>query len=685
MPCYTGTKENKRSHVILFFTFLCIFLMSVLPQPLERADPSILDRPASARIELTNITHGETVYQPMLLVNGRAGRRGEVSDFSVLVETPDYPDTTWPCVDSYFKALVHLTAGPNRITFHLVDEKNNNERQLSHQLVVHYAPPSKHIPPLHLCIFLGRDSPGTFDVPPQKAHQNTLAVATAKLRLAGYLWQAFCAEQMHRNGMGRRTFRLEETWQTDTVANDGQRRRPTAAVHVIRSRSTVAEIRDVRRAQQSPHRDPRVKDLFGLFLDDLRDHPVVSGHPCCYVAGLILDAHWDGNTVLGHAALGGGDGAGTRLGIFGSHLLHAWPQHIGEVVRCMMDTTPTDTRYVANDANESGEWWRALNIGMGAMLHEVGHAFTLSHSASGIMSRGYNNWNRTFLAKEPGRQPIPPEDEGGSHWHRVDIIRLRYHPAFQLPSDLPIRPQDDDGQGPDFMPLSERTILVRSPGGLTLVEVILNGRYRTHHEYHDTHPLEMVYDIVSMANALRFDLCKDKVRLEVTTANQCTAAVDNVLEFLESHVVMLPDMLTPVLKSDGFGNQGLGAESSYQVTFRDCQRIIGVCIHHGSFVDGVVFLFDDGSKAIVGQCGGTRTHFPLHPDEHLAGMWVRSGAWVDGLQLVTSQGRRSSWFGGTGGSLHWVSPPAQYKWMGVYGSAGRWLDQIGIYYAIISP
>lgn len=32
------------------------------------------------------------------------------------------------------------------------------------------------------------------------------------------------------------------------------------------------------------------------------------------------------------------------------------------------------------------------------------------------MSRGFNNWNRTFMAKEPGHRPIPPEDEEGSHW-----------------------------------------------------------------------------------------------------------------------------------------------------------------------------------------------------------------------------------------------------------------------------
>ena len=238
-------------------------------------------------------------------------------------------------------------------------------------------------PPLFLCIFIAQDSPGTFDVPPEKRHENTLPIAIEKLRMAGYLWQAFCAEQMYRNGMGRRTFRLDESWLPDTVSaqeNNNNVTRQTAQVHVIRSKHTLKEIRDVRRAQQSPNRDDNVPSLFSLFLDDLAEHPRFGKQPCC-VAGLILDAHWDTKkqTVLAHAALGGG-GGNRSLGIFGSHLTHAWPRNIEELVPSMMNTTPTDTRYVANDANESGQWWRALNIGMGAMVRMFIHSENLQKS-----------------------------------------------------------------------------------------------------------------------------------------------------------------------------------------------------------------------------------------------------------------------------------------------------------------
>jgi hypothetical protein len=45
----------------------------------------------------------------------------------------------------------------------------------------------------------------------------------------------------------------------------------------------------------------------------------------------------------------------------------------------MMNNTPTDTRYVANDANESGSWWKALNIGMGAMVRKGMHKSLVEH------------------------------------------------------------------------------------------------------------------------------------------------------------------------------------------------------------------------------------------------------------------------------------------------------------------
>ncbi|ORE13836.1 hypothetical protein BCV71DRAFT_61371 [Rhizopus microsporus] len=190
--------------------------------------------------------------------------------------------------------------------------------------------------------------------------------------MAGYMWQAFCAEQMYRNGMQRRTFRLDEDWLPDTTSCQENRvMRTTAKVHIIRSTKTVAEIRDIRRAQQRHDDQANSEDLeslFGICLNDLGRYSPFN-QPC-HVACMLLDAHWDPQrqAILGHAALGGG-GGDIALGIFGSHSLHAWPSCIEDIVPCFMNDTRTDTRFIANDAGESGTWWKALNIGMGAMVY----------------------------------------------------------------------------------------------------------------------------------------------------------------------------------------------------------------------------------------------------------------------------------------------------------------------------
>ncbi|KAI8145104.1 hypothetical protein BJV82DRAFT_47992 [Fennellomyces sp. T-0311] len=323
--------------------------------------PPIPKRPGvvanDATIEITNVEDGEVVHQRFLLVDGRAGLRDTQFDVPIQVSCNGFPTTSWPCVNSHFKAVVHLVPGPNTITFAF-------QTAVLH-FHVQYLPLLQN-PPLFLCIFVASDSPGTFDVPPEKRYENMLPVAVEKLRMAGYLWQAFCAEQMYRNGMGRRTFRLDESYQPDTVSGEPNVTRQTAQVHIIRSKHKLKDIRDYRRAQQSKNRDDNLPSLHALFQDDLSSHPRFGKQPYV-VAGLILDSHWDigKQTVLGHAALGA---AGEHaLGIFGSHLTHAWPRNIHDIVPSMLNATPTDTRYVANDANESGQWWRALNIGMGAM------------------------------------------------------------------------------------------------------------------------------------------------------------------------------------------------------------------------------------------------------------------------------------------------------------------------------
>src|SRR5437763_608989 len=89
------------------------------------------------------------------------------------------------------------------------------------------------------------------------------------------------------------------------------------------------------------------------------------------------------------------------LHISGKPSLQSYPSCMQEGVPSLRDCSPTDTRYVANDCNESGSSWEVANIGTGAHLHEVGHLLGCPHQESGVMLRDYVTFIRTFLVREP--------------------------------------------------------------------------------------------------------------------------------------------------------------------------------------------------------------------------------------------------------------------------------------------
>jgi hypothetical protein len=94
----------------------------------------------------------------------------------------------------------------------------------------------------------------------------------------------------------------------------------------------------------------------------------------------------------------------------------------------------------------------------------------------------------------------------------------------------------------------------------------------------------------------------------------------------------------------------------------------------------MVFRWSDGSQNVLGKRGGGATEFELKPGEYPIKFVVRSGAWIDGLQIVTNTGRASPWFGGSGGGLAEIEAPAGYQLVGLYATAGHWMDSFGIMY-----
>ncbi|KAJ1779247.1 hypothetical protein LPJ77_001531 [Coemansia sp. RSA 2523] len=658
-------------------------------------------------MQFLNIEQNELLHQRFVIVYGQVHGVHGAND-RIIVRHAYFPPLTFPAVDGYFKVMAELENGSNELRF----EYLQNDACVGTGTLTLRMAPDLEKPPLLLAVILGKDSEGTFDAPPQSRGpgRNDLDAAVRKFRCTAYMWQAFMAEQLHRQGFGRRTFRLEENYESDTMARDGERRM-TARVHVVRSKRTVAEIRDKERAQQwkAPDGYKRHTDesQFGLANEALNDYGVFQGKH--FIVCLTADAQWDAGlgVILGHAALGGGIGD-RRLGVFGSHTTHAWPANAEEIAEKFLDTTKTDTRYVANDANECGEHWRAANIGMGAFLHECGHLLTLAHTPSGIMSRGFNDYNRTFMARSPNiNGAVRQRDEAGAHWHRTDIVRLRHHFLLRQPTDAPLRENERDEAGFELLPI-DNGVLVRSTNGITMVEAWVGGRYRNHMEFtKENLPRRMdgslpAYDaaeaqtefptqVLITEHRLR-QLAGDwptgtGVTLVLTSRAMSTGTFDDVLALSRNarrdndgiRVFSAAMLGRGEMKGSVKGEARFAAK---HIRASSLPRLRRIEVRSGNYVDGVVFHMSDGSKAQIGTCaGGGRHMLEIADDDDLDHVVVNCGWWIDGLEFVTARGRRSGWHGGRGGSKHVLQPPPGYAFMGLSGSGASWLDSLSMRYA----
>ncbi|KAJ2743522.1 hypothetical protein GGI20_003677 [Coemansia sp. BCRC 34301] len=653
-----------------------------------------------------NIEDNETVHQRFLIVYGQVpGVQG--SKDRVVVRHPYFPPLTFPAVDGYFKILVELESGDNGLKFeYLQGDAVVSQGELSIKME-----PYLDRPPLILAVVLGSDSKGIFDSPPDARGPglNDLDAAVRKFRCCAYLWQAFIAEHMHRQGFGRRTIRLEEEYEPDTMARDNERRM-TARVHVIRSKHTVAEIQDKERAQQwkAPpgYKRHTEESQFSLANEALDAYGAFSGSH--HVACLSLDSHWDPEqkVILGHAALGGGSGD-RRLGVFGSHTTHAWPANAEEVAAKFLDETITDTRYLANDCGGCGEYWRSANVGMGAFLHECGHMLTLAHTPSGIMSRGFDDYNRTFMVSAPGFDgPVRQRDEGGAHWHRTDIVRLRHHPCLRLPADPPLRDNEKSESGFDVLP-TERGLLIQNDNGITMIEIWVNGEYRNHREYTTENlerrrngslpagqdemvtafPREILVDVDTWNGWAGGWSKSDKLQLVLTSRATATDTLENVNDLMHNSSRQDHDGNT-VFRANQLGKGEMKGSEKFEALFssKDMRssspKLVGIEIRAGDMLDGFILHLEDGTERRIGKCkGGKRSMLSIDPDDDLDHIVVNSGWWIDGLEFVTRQGHTSGWKGSRGGGRHVVKPPLGYGWMGITGSGADWLDSLTMHYA----
>lgn len=623
--------------------------------PSQSASAMRLPLPSSPYApKIMSVLDGSVVHNKIMLMSGEIGDpQARPMDGNITLhhdkDGQAFPPTNWPVSDSYFKLLVYLSPGWNKIRFDFTSPKlssssNGTPSVHTSYLMLNYLPLNGS-PPLHLVILAGRDSPCTFDATPARMQNegNDLNVAIRKFRMAAHLWQAFTAEQMYRHKFGRRCFRFDEEWQTGSLSirdwETGNMKNETR-VHVIRCEQTVAELRNLEYAQQ--HESAAKKgDLYSITADAVKKYFNMRPGQKLYVAALILDSHWDkrAGTITAHAALGGASDD-LCLGIFGSHALQSYPSCVEEVVPAFMDCTKTDTNYVANDCQESGSSWEAANIGIGAHLHEVGHLFDCPHQETGVMLRDYVRLNRTFCIREPystrtkspGLRVCKQEDECG--WHRLDALRFRYHPCFRLPSDEPLASPDDNIQ---FYPTGNGRVTFIASSGISFIEIRTDGEDLCHQwsEFinpdprNGNLPRQITLSETDVRAKLPDNKKKSKVQLEVWAASCRKLKIDDLAEVLSDRfIVTLPPVkhtprdegvvMNMVGKSFGDKRQGfksakLGAsqlegsrpqEVILQSSIFQSKLLTSLKVYSGSALDGIEFCYEDGSSQLFGKRGG---------------------------------------------------------------------------------
>lgn len=522
---------------------------------------------------------------------------------------------------------MHLTPGPNRLRFDFESPKvaSNTSSLPAHSswLNINFLP-LVNAPPLQLVLLLGKDSPGTFDTLPERRQREGDGMDTAirKYRMAAYLWQAFTGEQMYRNAFGRRCFRFEEEWQTGSLTcrdtEIGQMRNE-AKIHVIRSKKTVKELRDLDIAQKFDQAT-RKGGLYDIALEAVIDYFKPLAGQRHYVSVMLLDAHWDttAQTITGHAALSGGSN-GVQLAIFGSHALQSYPSCIEEVVSALTNCTRTNTNFIANDCNESGSDWEAANVAIGAHLHEVGHVFGCAHQESGVMGGDYVRFNRTFLSREPssartklpGMRLVLPKDECG--WHRLDTLRFKYHPCFRLPTDVSLG-FDESIQ---IWPADNAKAIITASTGVAFTEIFADGddkccayiQYGNGDMQSGGPPRQVVLNECDLKGRLPENRKVKKLKIKVFSAGLGTQEVEDFGQMVKSksNTVKIPDGRLGYIgyklgqsSQEGSQAQQIILQSAHIQT----KLLTSIKVYHEFALDGLEFLYEDSTSQMFGIRGG---------------------------------------------------------------------------------
>lgn len=338
--------------------------------------------------------------------------------------------------------------------------------------------------------------------------------------------------------------------------------------------------------------------------------------------------------------------------------MHSFPSCMEEIVPTFLDDTPIDTKYVANDNNQSSTNWECANIGIGAFLHEVGHLLGCPHRPSGIMHRDYLCFNRSFCTKESYSVrtktrpwgPCLPDSE--CTWHRLDLVRFRYHPLFGLPSDPPA-----NDTNLFYYPVKDGLHVV-SCEGVVLIEIYIGDHCHGHIEFCDSPRKDILLREAALRDHANLRHRNEPLRVLVLSAALRELVIHDFAAELSSS--SLPLALGLGTRSGILGHLNPAFPES-TIDFSDRLHTLTeirmppplssnspstihlTCpgVRSGLYIDGIGFLFADHSSTLLSGRGGSLHAFPIDGPrgERISAFYVWSAVWIDALQVATSWGR----------------------------------------------
>jgi hypothetical protein len=392
-------------------------------------------------ITVENLSPGETVPHDLVVLQGRV--QGAATTATTVTVELAGGSQDFPVVGGQFRALALLAIGPNQLVLRAGAARST--------LSLSYQPPTN---PrfIRFVYIVAADGDGSFGGPDGQPLGQ--ASALARMQVDARLMQTFTAETLKRVGLGRRTFRL---------ARDAQHQ---PIVEVFRSKLTGAQARAM-----------DGNTLWSAFYAELANLPERS--ISLDVAVMSMSQYQPASkTTLAHTALGGG-----RLGLFGSTTLYAHAASLDQVPVQFADATLVDTTRVPDDSAGRGSVWANYATGLGATEHEMGHCLSLPHPANhqGFMSRGFDQFNRTFAIAEPrsrtgmGLAPTLPATEAGLD--RSNAVRLRFH-RWLAPTDVSYRVNQ-----PPAITADTTRVRIASPAGIRHVQYLVDGDGADHDEH----------------------------------------------------------------------------------------------------------------------------------------------------------------------------------------------------------